>query len=393
MMCEELKRWRLVLGRFSEEGIPGEMGRQGERMSNALDYLYGREYSERGVRMPSMTGGSGPGSAGPNMIPSTLHSRIGGTGESIITIPHWIREVRKLFPRETVQTIEKHALDRYELTQLLTDKEVLETLEPNMDLLKTLLTFRNHLNPSIMDTVRNIIARVVRDITDSIREEINRALVGRVNRFGHSPVHIAANLDWKDTVRRNLKHYNTDLEKLIIRDVRFYSRVERRLPWDIILCIDQSGSMAESVIYSAVMAGILSNLPFVNVKLVIFDTSIVDLSDHVGDPVEVLMNVQLGGGTNIAQAVEYCEQLVKTPSRTIFTLLSDFYEGGALTHLYSAITRMKGSGMVLLGLASMDEQSRAVYDTNIAEKLASLGMEVAALTPGRFAEWLSKQIS
>ena len=180
---------------------------------------------------------------------------------------------------------------------------------------------------------------------------------------------------------------------MAIEQVLFFSRIQRRLPWRIILCIDQSGSMASSVIYSAVMAGILNGLPLINVKLVVFDTSVVDLSGHVEDPVELLMSVQLGGGTNIGQAMQYCEQLVEDPHRTIVVLISDFCEGAPPRALLASCQRFREGGVRLLGLAALDETASPSYDVRMAEMLAAQGMDIAALTPKRFAEWLAKTIS
>ena len=204
---------------------------------------------------------------------------------------------------------------------------------------------------------------------------------------------MAQNLDWRGTIRRNLKNFDTRRKQIAVEQVLFFSRIQRRLPWRIILCVDQSGSMANSVIYSAVMAGILSGLPLIDVKLVVFDTSIVDLSDHVDDPVELLMSVQLGGGTNIGQAMQYCENLVEDPHRTIVVLISDFCEGAPTRSLLASCQRFREGGVKLLGLAALDETASPSYDVQMAEMLAAQGMDIAALTPKRFAEWLAKTIS
>jgi uncharacterized protein with von Willebrand factor type A (vWA) domain len=179
----------------------------------------------------------------------------------------------------------------------------------------------------------------------------------------------------------------------VIDQVRFFERNTRRLPWDIILCVDQSGSMADSVIHSAVMAGILAGLPAFRVKIVVFDTNIVDLSGHSDDPVEMLMRVQLGGGTDIAQAVRYCAQLVENPHRTVLVLITDFCEGAPPGELVRAVKQLAEARVRLIGLASLDGQSDPVYDRQMAERLAACGMEIAALTPQRLAQWLVKVIS
>ncbi|HEY1173101.1 MAG TPA: VWA domain-containing protein [Verrucomicrobiae bacterium] len=365
-------RWRLVLGRFAQNQLSEPLSARDARMEAALDYLYSREYKGRGVRDRQQAGSLDP---------------------SQLTVPGWLGEVRELFPREVVEVIEKHALDRYGMKELLTDPQTLEKLEPNMDLLKTLLTFRGHLQGEVLETARRIIRQVIEEIKRKLEPDVRRALAGRMNRWRHSPQKAAQNFDWRDTIKRNLKHYDAKRGQIVLQDPRFFARNTRQLPWQVILCVDQSGSMADSVIHSAVMAGILAGLPLVRVRLVVFDTQVVDLSDHVDDPVEVLMSVQLGGGTNIGQALQYCESLVENPHRTVLALVSDFCEGAAPAVMLGTCRRLRESGVKLMGLASLDQGAAPIYDHHMAERLAETGMEIAALTPKHFAAWLAKVIN
>lgn len=368
-----LARWRLVLGKYARDQIDLQLSDEHQRVENALDFLYSREYRGRGVR--------------------DSEDRTGTLDPSQLTIPEWLNEVRELFPKETVAIIEKHALDRYGLTELVTDPEILRRLEPNFELLKLLLTFRGHMKGEVLNEARRVIRIVVEEIKQRLVTEIRRAFSGRRNRFQHSNLKLAQNLDWRGTIRRNLKNFDTRRKQIAIEQVLFFSRIQRRLPWRIVLCVDQSGSMVSSVIYSAVMAGILNGLPLIDVKLVVFDTSVVDLSGQLDDPVELLMSVQLGGGTNIGQAMQYCEQLVEDPHRTIVVLISDFCEGAPANTLLASCRRFREGGVKLLGLGALDEHASSTYDTHMAELLAAEGMDIAALTPKRFAEWLAKTIS
>jgi Mg-chelatase subunit ChlD len=370
-----LNRWRLILGKYADQRLHGNGGGltgSDVRRDAALDYLYGREYLGRGLR-----GEVGPGSLDPSQL----------------TLVTWLGEIRELFPNDTSEVIEKHALDRYGLTELVTDPQTLQRLEPNQQLLRTLLTLRGHLKGEVLQLARRIIKQVVEEIRRKLESEVRQALAGRLNRFRHSPMAIAQNFDAKGTVRKNLKHFDRDRQKIVIEQLRFFERNTRRLPWDIILCVDQSGSMADSVIHSAVMAGILAALPAFRIKIVVFDTNVVDLSDHADDPVEMLMRVQLGGGTDIAQAVRYCTQLVENPHRTVLVLVTDFCEGAPPGELVRAVKKLAEARVKLLGLASLDEQAHPVYDRHMAERLAACGMEIAALTPQRLAHWLVKVIS
>ena len=366
-------RWRLVLGKYSAGTLGrAQAGSEAERMEAALDFLYGREYEGRGLRPDEPGSGPGPGSL----------------DASVPTVVTWLGEVRELFPRETAEVVEQHALDRYGLTELLEDPRTLERLQPSESLLRTLLALRGHLHGEVLAVARRIIAQVVAELRARLETEIRQAMSGRLSQTRHSPVPIAANFDALGTIRRNLRHYDPERRRLVLQEVLFFERNTRRLPWDVIVCVDQSGSMAGSVIHSAVMAGILSGLPAFRVRLVVFDTAVVDLSDQVDDPVEVLLRVQLGGGTDIAQAVRYCAQLVENPHRTVLVLVTDFCEGGSPTDLVRAVRSLAEARVTMLGLASLDEQAHPFYDRAMAGRLADCGMRIAALTPRQLASWL-----
>lgn len=384
---EALARWRLLLGRFSERRLggcagsgpkePGGAGGQGryERLDRVLDYLYGREYSGRGVR------------------DGHPKDRLGGSGPSVLSVPDWLKEVRELFPRETVEVVERHALERYGMTELVTDPEMLQRMEPSYELLKAVLSFRHLMAPNVLEVARRLVRQVVEDLKKRLARDVRQAFWGRINRRKRSPLKIARNLDWHRTIRANLKHYDRERRRLVLQSLHFWSRVEHHIPWHIIMAVDCSGSMMDSVIHSAVMAGIFKGLPAVRVSLVAFDTQVVDLSEQADDPTEVLMGVQLGGGTDIAGALGYCETLVSSPTRTILVVVTDFYEGGPAARLVATIKRLKAAGVRVLGLAALDADANPSYDREVAQECASVGAEIAALTPGRLAEWMSRVIS
>ena len=371
-----LARWRLVLGRFAEQRLgncPDASGRYG-RMDRVLDYLYGREYAGRGVREPG-------------------RDRHGGAGASALFVPQWLKGVRDLFPRETVEVIEKHALERYGMTELVTDEDILRKMEPSYELLKAVLSFRHLMAPKVLDVARQLVRQVVEDLKRKLAKDVRQALWGRLNRRKRSPLKLARNLDWHRTIRANLKHFDRDRKRIILQSLHFSSRVEHHIPWHIIMAVDCSGSMMDSVIHSAVMAGIFKGLPTVRVSLIAFDTAIVDLTEHADDPTEVLMSVQLGGGTDIAGAMGYCETLVVSPHRTIVVLVTDFYEGGPADRLVATVKRLRESGVRVLGLAALDPEANPSYDRTMAERCVAVGAEVAALTPRRLAEWMAQVIS
>ena len=372
-----LTRWRLVLGRFADEALPGQLDGRAARMDEVLDYLYGREYAERGAR--------------PGSLPSD-RQRTGGLGPSALTVPDWLNQVRELFPRETVEIVERHALERYGMTELVTDPQVLERLEPNYALLRTILTYKGMMRGQVLETARRIVRQVVEDLKRRLTDQVRRVMWGKLNRFQHSPLRVAQNFDWRRTLRANLKHYDAERQRLLVERVHFFARVERHLPWHVILAVDQSGSMLDSVIHSAVMAGILAGLPALRVSLVVFDTSVVDLSGYVDDPTEALMSVQLGGGTDIAGALVYCQTLIENPQRTILIVVSDFFEGGSPARLVATVRQVREAGARVLGLAALDPDASPAHDRQMAERLVAAGAEIAALTPLQLADWLMKVI-
>lgn len=364
---ELLRRWRLMLGRFAEDGI-GTVSLTKSRdadLDRVLESLYGREYRQRGVRD---------------------HTR--NLDSSQLNVPLWLREVRELFPNKTAEIIQQHALERYQMQELVTDPKVLEQLEPSYELLKSVLTFRGLMRGAVLDVAKEVVRTVVRDLTERLTKQTRQRLIGKLNRKRPSQLKVLRNLNWKRTIRDNLRYYDPAKQQLVLGKLHFFSRVDRHLPWHLIMAVDCSGSMIDSVIHSAVMASIFHHLPAVNVSLLAFDTSIVDLSDQVDDPTEVLMSVQLGGGTNIGGAIAYCESLVAQPSRTIVIFVTDFREGADPKRMLSVIARLKEGGVRVLGLAALDQEAKPSYDEAMAEACVAAGAEVAALTPEALTEWI-----
>lgn len=368
---ESLRRWRLMLGRYATQPLSSAQFQASDwKLDQALEYLYGREYEGRGLTRPS--GGAG------SLDPSQLRAI------------DWLNQSRKLFPKDVFERMQTQAIERYQLNDLLSDPSVLRSLDASPGLARALLGLRGRLSGQMRDAVREIIQKTVDDITRRLKSDFVNALVGRRNRQRRSEVENAQNFDARATIQANLKNYDADRGQLVIRRPLFNTRVKRNLPWDVVLCVDQSGSMMDSVIYSAVIAGIMSALPTVRVKLVVFDTSVVDLTHLAQDPVEVLLTVQLGGGTDIGRAVRYCESLITNPQRTVFALISDFEEGAMPGPLLAAVQRMAQARVKLLGLAALDESANPVFDRQMAQRLANQGMHVAALTPTHFAQWLAE---
>jgi len=371
---EELNRWRLILGSFSEDSLAGGMPAEGfgyNEIDDLLDFLYGREYGEdRGIR-----------------------EREGGLGPSQMLVPEWIRKIRRMFPKTVVERLENEALDRYELTEILNDKKVLESMEPNLNLLKNILALKDRMKGEVLTTAKEIVHKVVEELTKKLENDIVRSFSGRLNRLQSTIFRNSKNFDLKKTIRKNLKNYDPDLKTIIPHRLYFNPRIKRYNPWHIVICIDQSGSMVDSVIYSAIMASIFSKLPILSVKLVVFDTEVVDLTGYVDDPVEALMSIHLGGGTNIGKAMNYCEALIENPLRTIMVMVTDLYDGAGYTPMYAAAKRIIESGSKLFILTGLDTESQGMVDTNAGKKMAALGAKVATLTPNSLAEWVAEAVS
>lgn len=373
-----LNRWRLVLGSMSDNSLSFSGSDREimsfEDMEQLLDYLYSH-------------------AQGDDVRGESISDRSGGLGESQLTAAKWITKVRELFPKQTAEVLERHALDEFKMTELLTDKKVLEQMKPDMSLLKTVLQLKHLMKGEVLETAKKIARAVAKELSEKLAQSTRQALTGRLDRNSRSTVRSARNIDIHKTIRRNLKNYDKENETLLLKDVYFSSRVKKYNKKTVIIAVDESGSMLGSVIYSAVMAQIISKLPFAEIKLVIFDTEIVDLSGMVEDPVEVMMSVQLGGGTDIGKALSYCESLIQTPSDTCVLCVTDLCEGGYPHILLNTAQNIMTSGAKLSFLTALDECANPVYDKNMGQLLADMGAFVGALTPDQLGDYIGRIFS
>ncbi|MGW0780933.1 VWA domain-containing protein [Streptomyces sp. NPDC002913] len=367
-----LERWRLILGSAAESRT-GPLGEEAGARDAALDWLYGRDpgLRTRGVRPTGRTGGSGP---------------------SQVTAIDWLDDIHRLFPKETIERLERDAVERYGIQEIVTDPAVLERVEPSATLLRAVLRTKHLMNPQVLGLARRIVASVVEQLLARLRPEIRRAFHGTRSRRP-SRVPLARDFDFRRTVQANLAHYRPQERRLLIERAHFRGRTQRHLTqWQLIMLVDQSGSMAGSVIHSAVTAACLWGLPGLKTHLVAFDSEVVDLTSDVTDPVELLMSVQLGGGTDIARAVAYGASQVENPRRTIIALITDFYEGGDPYRLERSVRALTEQGVTVLGLAALDEDAEPDYDRELAGRLARAGAHVGAMTPARLAEFVAERL-
>ncbi|MEV6301801.1 VWA domain-containing protein [Actinoplanes sp. NPDC051861] len=364
-----LERWRLILGEPSAGALGGLSGDAAERDA-ALDWLYGRDegLARRDIR------------------------RHGGRGPSQLTTVDWLDGITRLFPKETVERLQRDAVERYEVNDIVTDPAVLERVEPNPSLLRAVLRTKHLMNPEVLRLARRIVDAVVRDLVARLATEVRQSFSGararRSTRFKQ-----ARDFDARRTIRANLGRYNPEDQRIYVETPYFLSRSRRHLAqWQVILLVDQSGSMVSSVIHSAVTAACLWGLPGVKTHLIAFDTAVVDLTSDVSDPVELLMKTQLGGGTDIARAVRYAAQLVEQPRRAIVAVVSDFFEGGSVNDLVRSVGALVDQGTIVLGLAALDEQADPAYDRDCAQKLADAGATMGAMTPGELAAFVAERV-
>lgn len=361
-MDKKISRWRLILGEESEERFHSLDDFSLTKEQSIMDQALAAIYNNR------QAGGFGTGA---------------GKGPSNPQISRWLGDVRTLFPKDLVTVIQGDAMSRCGLKQLLFEPELLDNLEPDVNLAATLLMLKEQIPKRSKDSVRSFIEKIVEQINKLLEQDIKRAVTAALNRQRHSPLPSASALDYKMTIRRNLKHYNPQLKTIVPEHFYFYDRTNASAAnrWTVILDIDQSGSMGESVIYSSIISCILASMSSLKTRIVAFDTNVVDLTEKSDDPVDLLFGFQLGGGTDINRSVAYCEQFIENPSKTLFFLISDLEEGGNRAGFLHRMEAMKESGVTVVCLLALADGGKPYYDEQMAQKIANLNIPCFACNP------------
>jgi Mg-chelatase subunit ChlD len=377
---QTLARWRLVLGKVAEEhGINSGDDERARRIEQLVGFLF----------EPGGGGGrSGRGGRGGR----SSSGRSAGSGPSQLTVPDWVDAVNELFPHQSKEVMQRELVRRRGIAELMENPELLEKIEPNLELVKTLLTHRELLNPKTRILARKIIDQVVEELKRKMQVQVEQAITGALRKDRHSPRKVFRNLDLKTTIRRNLRHFDEESGKLLVDHLFFFAAERKKKPWHVIVVVDQSGSMLESAIFSAVMASIFAELPAVKTSLVLFDTQVVDLSDQVGQPVDVLISIQLGGGTDITNGLMYANGLVRQPARTIVVLVTDFFEGRPEEDLVAQARLMADGGIRMIGIGALGYDARPSYNKPTAAKLRKVGMDILLCTPEKLAESMAEII-
>jgi Mg-chelatase subunit ChlD len=365
---ERMRRWRLAVG-AEDEGASGEdlLSERDRRLSAALTALYG----------------------------ASAKQGKGGLGASAPRVARWLGDIREFFPTSLVQVIQKDAIERLDLKSMLMQPEFLETLEADVHLLADLMALRAAIPEQSKDAVRSVVRKAVDDLMKRLQHRTIETLRGALNRHRRTRRPRYADIDWPRTIGANLAHYQAAHQTIVPEKLIGFARNSRtRADLDhVVLCVDQSGSMAASVVYASIFAAIMASLPAVSTKLVCFDTAIVDLTEQLADPVDVLFGVQLGGGTDINSALAYCERQIEQPAKTHLVLISDLYEGGNAKEMLARVAALKRSGVNVIVLLALSDQGRPGYDSNHAGLIAAMDCPVFACTPDQFPSLMATALA
>ena len=358
-MDERDRRWRLALG-GDDEQLSGD----DQRLSAALTALYN---------------------------PDDGNKRRGGLGRSAPSVARWMGDVREFFPSPVVQVIQKDAFERMGLKQMLMEPEFLQAIEADVNLVADLVSLRGVMPEKTKETAREVIAKVVAELMERLERRTAEALRGAIDKSKRTFRPRFSDIDWPRTIRANLSNYQPEHRTIVPEKLIGFRRRQRRIVDldEVVLCVDQSGSMATSVVYASIFAAVMASLPVVQTKLVCFDTAILDLTEELSDPVEVLFGVQLGGGTDINQAVAYCEDRIERPTKSHLILITDLYEGGDAQQLVARVARLVGQGVSVIVLLALTDTGRPSYDPGLAGHIADLGVAVFACTPDQFPDLMA----
>ena len=378
MSFDRVQRWRLILGKRVEDqlsgsgpggagGAGGLLSREMSEMDMALGSVYDLEEAE-----PDKKGGG----------------RRAGLGKSRPRIAAWLGDVRKYFEQDIVAVIQQDAIEKKDWKELLFEPEALAQITPSVDMVGTLLSMKNMIPDRAKDAAREIVRAVVEEIKKKMQGALERAVRGALDRSRHQPIPSLPNIDWRRTIGKNLKNYEKQRRTIIPERFFFFARQHRRKEWNVIVAMDQSGSMAGSVVYGGVMGSILASLPALETHAVAFDTEVVDLTPRLVDPVDLLFGIQLGGGTDINRAVGYCQGLVKNPQKTLFILLTDLFEGGNQEQLVRRMEDLARSGVKAMVLLALDDSGAPAFDTELGKKFAAFGVPSFACTPNALPDML-----
>jgi VWA domain containing CoxE-like protein len=358
---EQIKKWRLILGSDNNDGTGMALTGVDLQMDKALGALYDSD-------------------------------RTGGLGPSSPNVTRWLGDIRTFFPNTVVQVMQQDALKRLNLTQMLLEKEMLENVEADVHLVATLMTLSRVIPDKTKDTARQVVKKVVDELLKKLTQPLQQAITGSLNKSVRNRRPRHNEINWHSTILKNLKHYQPEY-KTIIPEIKIgYGRRRSSLK-DVVLCLDQSGSMGTSVVYSGIFGSVMASIPAVNTKMVVFDTAVADLTAELTDPVELLFGVQLGGGTDINLALSYCQQIITKPLDTVLVLITDLYEGGNELQMRKRAAELTAAGVQVIVLLALNDDGAPAYDHGNAQFLSNLGIPVFACSPDKFPDMMAAALT
>lgn len=362
------KRWKLILGGQSDPNNAVNMGGNGEGdgegEGDGIDY-------------------QGMGDALDNLYENSSDRR-GGLGGSSPKISRWLGDIRKFFPSSVVSVMQKDAMDRFGMDMLLSEPDFVEQVEVNVEMVATIMSLQRGMSNKTRETAKIVVRKLVKQLEEKLTNPTKQAVKGALSRSVRNNRPQFREIDWTKTIKANLKHYQKDYKTIVPERLIGNGRLGQSLKKHVILCIDQSGSMGSSVVYSSIFGAVLASLPSLKTQLVVFDTAIVDLTQDLKDPVDILFGVQLGGGTDINKALAYCQELITKPNDTILILISDLYEGGNENQMLKRVSEIKNSGVHFITLLSLNDEGAPYYDTKNAGRFASMDIPCFACSPDQF---------
>jgi Mg-chelatase subunit ChlD len=364
-------RWRMLLGEASAEDLDTSLTREEQKMDAALAALYDAA-AEDAVGLPR---------------------RSGGLGSSAPRVARWLGDIRTYFPTTVVQVMQRDAIERLHLTSMLLEPELLDSIQPDVHLVSSLVSLSHVMPDSTKRTARVVVGQVVAEIERRIANKTRAAVTGAVSRASRTRRPLPRDIDWNSTIRRNLDHYLPEQRTIVPERLVGYGRGANAVVKEVVVAIDQSGSMAESVVYAAVFGATLASIRSIKTSVVAFDTEIADLTDKLSDPVDVLFGCQLGGGTDINRALAYCQQLITRPAESILVLISDLYEGGIAEEMLRRVAELLRAGVTVVVLLALSDSGAPAYDHEHAAALAALGVPAFACTPDLFPDLLAVAVS
>ena len=355
---QKIRRWHLILGTDDTQDV---LSARDKQLNKALGALYGDGNQKVGL------------------------------GRSAPKVAKWLGDIREFFPSSVVQVVQKDAFERLGLKQMLLEPEFLAAMEADVHLVADLVSLRSAMPDKTIETARQVIKKVVDELMQKLEQKTTEAIKGAVNKSKRTYRPRFNDIDWGRTIGANLRHYQADHQTIIPEKLIGFMRQQKRQADldEVILCVDQSGSMATSVVYSSIFAAVMASIPAVKTKLVCFDTAVIDLTDELADPVSVLFGVQLGGGTDINQAVAYCADKIEKPAKTHLILITDLYEGGNEKELIGRVANLIKQGVNVITLLALSDDGRPIYDDNLAKIFANMGCPVFACTPDKFPDMMA----